>query len=184
MEILDIGSRLREWRLRKKIGLRQLCRQAEISPAGLNSIEKGQTSPTLATLNKILKALGTDFPSFFAFPTDSVKSPVYTPKQMDRVKDPFRSCIFLLPKKPDFRFELLQEEILPGEKHPEWECHECDLGLTVIAGGPATLELENGQRWPVQRGDALYLRAGTKHRLTNQGKRPLRFITVMDPPRF
>jgi len=103
---------------------------------------------------------------------------------MDRIHDAYRSCTFLLPKKSDFRFEMLQEEILPGEKHPEWECHECDLGLTVIAGGPGILELDTGQSWPVRQGAAIYLRAGTKHRLINRGKRPLRFITVMDPPRY
>jgi len=76
MEMSDVGRRLRQWRLQQKMGLRELSRNADISPAGLNSIEKGQTSPTLATLNKILKALGTDFPAFFAFPSGPVQPPV------------------------------------------------------------------------------------------------------------
>lgn len=65
MEPKDLGRGIRNLRIESGIGLRQLSRMADISPASLTAIEKGQSSPVLATLHKVLKALGTDFAEFF-----------------------------------------------------------------------------------------------------------------------
>lgn len=183
MEPEDLGRRIRNLRIESGIGLRQLSRMADISPASLTAIEKGQSSPVLATLHKVLKALGTDFAEFF---TDSAEkhSVVFASREMSSVCDEHRKYVFLLPKGKNMRFEMVHETIGSGEKRPHWEVHDCDLGGVMLSGGPGQLEIEGLGRWKVRRGDSFYIKAGFKHRLVNLGKRAIKQITVMDPPRY
>ena len=66
MESTDFGAAIQSLRTQKKVGLRELARRTKMSPASIVAIEKGTSSPNLATLHKILKALGTTFAEFFA----------------------------------------------------------------------------------------------------------------------
>jgi transcriptional regulator with XRE-family HTH domain len=166
------------------MGLRQLCRLADISPASLTAIEKGQSSPTLATLQKILKALGSSFSEFFTNTIETPAEPVWRRKDMRTAADDYRRYTFLLPKSHDKRFEMISETILPTEPEAEWELHECDVGGVIINGGPAQLEIQGQGTWKIRKGDSFYVRAGLKHRLLNLGRGPIKQITVMDPPRY
>ena len=179
-----IGQAMIALRSKKKIGLRQLARMAEVSPASLVAIEKGSTSPTLATLNKILKALGTNFNQFFSDQMDDPQIPVFPRDSMRCLEDAHRQYTLLFPKRTGMRFEMLVETIAPNEKKPEWEIHDCDLGGVVLAGERAVLEIAGMGKWKLAKGDAYYIPTGLKHRLTNNGKRPLKQITVVAPPKY
>jgi transcriptional regulator with XRE-family HTH domain len=184
MEPKELGRTIRQLRAEAGIGLRQLSRLADISPASLSAIEKGNSSPTLATLHKILKALGTNFAEFFAHSPENSQTPVFASKKIRSVADKHREYIFLLPKRQDMRFEIIHETIAPSESKSEWEVHDCDVGGVIISGGPARLEIKGQGQWALRRGDSFYIKAGSKHRLINLGKRAIKQITVMDPPRY
>ena len=183
MDPKKLGQSIRRLRTEANIGLRALSRMANISPASLTAIEKGDTSPTLATLHKVLKALGTDFASFFASAREP-ENPVFAAGDMHSVSGAHREYLFLLPKRQNMRFEMVHETIAPTESETEWEVHDCDLGGVLLSGGPARLEIEAAGQWMLRKGDAFYIKAGAKHRLVNLGKRVLKQITVMDPPRY
>ena len=165
-------------------GLRELSRLAGISPASLTAIEKGTSSPTLATLHKILKALGTDFADFFSQSTEQALTPVFAGKDMQCLADEHREYVFLLPKHRDIRFEMIHEKIAASEKESEWEVHDCDVGGFIFSGGPARLEIEGVGEWTLKKGDAFYVNAKLKHRIINLGISAMKQITVMDPPRY
>jgi len=184
MEPKELGRAIRHLRTEAGIGLRQLSRLADISPASLTAIEKGNSSPTLATLHKVLKALGTDFAEFFASSAKDTESPVFSSKEMHSVADKDREYVFLLPKRQDMRFEIIHETIAPSESRSEWEVHDCDVGGVILSGGPARLEIEGQGEWHLKQKDSFYIKAGLKHRLINLGKRAIKQITVMDPPRY
>ena len=80
MEPKELGRTIRRLRTAAGIGLRQLGRLADISPASLTAIEKGNSSPTLATLHKVLKALGTDFAEFFSNSSENPQVTVFSSK--------------------------------------------------------------------------------------------------------
>ena len=103
------------------------------------TIEKGETSPTLATLQKILKALGISFADFFSTVASGNQTPVYQLKDMKSIEDECRQYTFMLPKQTDVRFGMVYETIAPsGEEEVEWESHNFDLDGVVISGSPAT----------------------------------------------
>lgn len=62
---LDIGTKIRLLRRRQKLSQRELAAASGLSRNTLSLIERGQTSPTLATLQKIADALLLDINSLF-----------------------------------------------------------------------------------------------------------------------
>ena len=180
----DLGKHLRQLRTRRGIGLRELSRGADISPASLSAIENGRSSPTLATLNKILKALGTGFADFFAGAPAADRPPVFHVKNMQIIRDQHRRYVLLFPNQKDLRFEMIHETVEPSETESEWEVHDCDMGGVILQGGPVRLEIRGHGDWPLRRGDAFYVKAGLKHRAINLGARALKQITVWYPPKY
>ncbi|GGF65807.1 transcriptional regulator [Paracoccus acridae] len=65
LEKYRIGPRMRELRLRKKLGLVQLAEHTGLSPAMLSKIERGQVFPTLPTLLRIALVFRVDLDYFF-----------------------------------------------------------------------------------------------------------------------
>jgi len=166
------------------IGLRQLSSRAELSPAALSAIERGQSSPTLATLHKILSALETDFADFFALRPNPDNEMIFPAGEMNTLKDKNRTYTILFPKRKDIKFEVLLETIAPQEKSSEWEKHSCDMGGFIITGGPLLFEIEGQPAWRLKKGDAFYVTANTRHRAMNLGKTPIHQATVWYPPRY
>lgn len=184
MDPKHLGKHLTQLRQERGISLRELSRTAGLSPASLSAIEKGQSSPTLATLHKVLKALGTDFAEFFAGTPDLNDSPVFCAGDMRTIEDAYRRYVLLFPKREDLRFEMIHETIASSETESEWEVHDFDMGGIVLEGGPVRLEIEGEDEWRLNEGDAFYVKAGLKHRATNLSNKPAKLITVAHPPRY
>ncbi|MBK8172791.1 MAG: helix-turn-helix transcriptional regulator [Sandaracinaceae bacterium] len=58
-----IGARIREVRRNAKLTLEALAERAGIDPTYLGGLERGQHNPTVATLQRLAKALGVDAPA-------------------------------------------------------------------------------------------------------------------------
>ncbi|MGH2842004.1 MAG: helix-turn-helix domain-containing protein [Solirubrobacteraceae bacterium] len=60
-----IGARVREERLRHKIGLRELARRIDVSASFISQIELGKASPSVGTLYAIVNELGISLDELF-----------------------------------------------------------------------------------------------------------------------
>ena len=65
MAQVDIGGRIRYFRHLRKLSQEQLALQAGINPAFLGHLERGLKSPTITTLEKLVKALDITFEELF-----------------------------------------------------------------------------------------------------------------------
>jgi transcriptional regulator with XRE-family HTH domain len=65
--------RLREWRERRKLSLRQLAERAGVHYVTIVSIEAGRMSPTVETLEKLANALDIQLRDFFPVERQSHK---------------------------------------------------------------------------------------------------------------
>ena len=66
MAQVDVGSRIRYFRHLRKLSQEQLALQAGINPAFLGHLERGLKSPTITTLEKLVRALDITFEELFA----------------------------------------------------------------------------------------------------------------------
>ena len=66
MTQVDVGGRIRYFRHLRKLSQEQLALQAGINPAFLGHLERGLKSPTITTLDKLVRALDISFEELFA----------------------------------------------------------------------------------------------------------------------
>ena len=62
---MEIGKKLKELRLQNDLTLRDLASRSELTKGFLSQVERGQTTPSIATLEDILEALGSNLSDFF-----------------------------------------------------------------------------------------------------------------------
>lgn len=61
----EVGERIRYFRQMRGLSQEKLALAAEINPAFLGHLERGLKSPTITTLDKIIRALGLSYSEFF-----------------------------------------------------------------------------------------------------------------------
>ena len=73
-----VGSKLRELRRRRGLGIRELAVRSGISHSAVSLIERDKMSPSVNTLGAVLDALGTTLPGFFSdLHQDLASTPFY-----------------------------------------------------------------------------------------------------------
>jgi len=180
---LQLGHRIQLLRKRSGMSLRQLASRSAVAAGMISYVERGRTSPSLATLQKILSALGSDLGSFFAPQGGDGSGPVFTREQMQVVSDRERTYTMLLTRRPGIRLEMFDEELRPSPKKPEFETLSCDVAGYVLSGSLA-LEIEGHRKQTLRPGDAFYVPKGTSHRGYALGDQPVRLVSVYHPPRY
>ena len=62
---MDIGSKLKELRTKKNLTQEELGEKCDLTKGFISQIERNLASPSIATLNDILDALGSNLKNFF-----------------------------------------------------------------------------------------------------------------------
>lgn len=62
-----VGMRIRTIRKSKKLSQEALAFEADMHPAQIGQIERGENNPTIDTLDKILSAMDSSFTELFSF---------------------------------------------------------------------------------------------------------------------
>lgn len=175
-----VGARLRNLRQRSGISLRELARRTDISVSYLSGIEKDNASPTLATLRRILVALGSNFPSFFSDEGENNEKYIFRKSGMKTVMNDDREYTFVLPQRPDIHLEMMDENYFPAAEPPEFEVMEHDFAGYVVSGD-ITVEIADSAPVQLTCGDAFHVPQGVRLRgYCRQGERA-RLLTVHYP---
>ena len=84
-----IGTKLKELRRRRDLGVRELAVRSGISHSTISLIERDRMSPSIDTLSAILDALGTTLPGFFSDLQSSLPySPFYPAPELVEIGKP------------------------------------------------------------------------------------------------
>jgi transcriptional regulator with XRE-family HTH domain len=86
-ESVDVGQRLRILREERGISMRALARRSGLSANALSMIERGLTSPSVSTLNKLATALEVPITAFFR--QEPVREQIVFRKSSERSRIPF-----------------------------------------------------------------------------------------------
>lgn len=166
MDRAEVGRRIRGLRGERGWGLRELARRSGLSAGHLSGVEAGRTSPTVASLLKILEALDTTAPVFFAAGAGRMSGVRVAKDDMPVLDDGEKRVRYLLPAEVGARCVLTYEVYQPHTLHAEHETHPRDLYVYVLQG-VLTLEVEGAGTHRIAAGDAAVLRAGTTHVASN-----------------
>ncbi|WP_116474059.1 helix-turn-helix domain-containing protein [Zobellella maritima] len=170
-------------RLRRQQGwsLDRCARETGVSKAMLGQIERGESSPTVATLWKIAGGFHTPLSTFLE-PAPAEGTVYRVADQLRR--RPARDGMLvapLFPYEPRFGFEMLELTLLPGYERIS-EPHEAGVTEHVIVQGGAMELLLAGQWTSLLPGAAVRFDANRKHGYRNTGTEPAVFYNLIHYP--
>jgi transcriptional regulator with XRE-family HTH domain len=183
----SLGVRLKHARMVRKLTLKALADEVGCSESLLSKLERGHTSPSLATLHRIAQALGTHIGALVGGPGPN-PSPVQRAHERPTAgfpsADPHASIMLerVIVPAPG---QLLQGDIHviePNASSDEQISHAGEELGYVIEG---ELELTLGeQRYLLQGGDTFYFPSTVPHSYRNPGSTATRVLWVNTPPTF
>ncbi len=161
----------------------QLAKASELSPAQVSQIEHGKTDPSLKTLRRIARALGTPLFDLFAERTDATVRIVRHDDRMI-IKSPHGGLSYSRVSPGSGQLEVLAGVLEPGAvssdepwSHPPSE--ECVL----VSAGVLTVEVD-GELFDLSEGDSATFASVSPHRFLNRTDRPVHFTISVTPPSY
>ena len=174
---MDIGPKIKRLRIRNGLTLEELASRCELTKGFLSQLERDLASPSIATLEDILEALGTSLSEFFQEEREE--------KVVFRGEDFFiDDCTirWIVPNTQKNKMEpILLELPSGGQSFPSGPHAGEEFGYVVK--GSVTLVIGE-QETTVRAGETFYLDGRQEHSLRNDRKTTAQVLWVSTPPLF
>ncbi len=180
--MIDIGNRIKQLRVKNELTLQELASRTELTKGFLSQLENNQTSPSLATLDDICEALGTDLSHFFK--DEGEEKIVFTPDDAFVDVQEGRTLHWIVPNAQKNIMEPVLLEIMPQEKSQLIEPHEGEEFGYVLSGRIAIVKQSQKKGVVARKGDTFYLTGSDAHYLENRGNGKAVVLWVSTPPVF
>jgi transcriptional regulator with XRE-family HTH domain len=180
---VDLGARIRALRLARGETLRRLAADAGVTESFLSQVERGVASPSIASVQRIARALGQSIAELFA--ADERAGIVVRARDRRRVVYQGLGAVDeFLTRATDGRLQVILSTIEPGGgTGDEAYTHESDEEVIVVLEG--SLDLWVGpEHYRLEAGDAVTHSSRLPHRNTNPGPGVARVLFCSTPPSF
>ncbi|MFI3174522.1 MAG: XRE family transcriptional regulator [Bacillota bacterium] len=177
---MEIGHKIKKLRVQKGLTLEELASRSELTKGFLSQLERDLTSPSIATLNDIIEALGTSMSEFF--------------KEEKEEKIVFAKEDFFVDEKEDFTLNWIVPNTQKNEMEPiliEIPQNGESFTMNPHAGEEFGYVLEgsiilacDSSQYKVNKGETFYLKGTSDHCLRNEKKAVAKVLWVSTPPLF
>jgi transcriptional regulator with XRE-family HTH domain len=172
-----VGARLKDLRRKRGLSAREVADAAQVSPAYLSRLEHGKVSPTVATLSRIVHAMGESIGRLFG---DERGGPLVRRADRRVVANRGVTDAILTPVAAT-RLEVLETTIEPGASSGTKPYHHPgDEECVVVLAGRLTIWLD-GEQHTLDHGDALTFPCRTPHRWQNPTDLPTTALWIITP---
>jgi transcriptional regulator with XRE-family HTH domain len=180
---VDLGARIRALRLARRATLRQLAAQAAVTESFLSQVERGVASPSIASVQRIARALDTSIAELFAA-DESAGTVVRVNERRKIVYQGLGAVDEFLTRGTDGRLQVIYATIQPGGgTGDEAYTHDSDEEVVVVLEG--ALDLWVGpEHYRLETGDAVTHSSRVPHRNTNPGPGVAHVLFCITPPSF
>lgn len=190
MTDFDVGARLRELRMNKGFSQRQLAESAAVPHGQISMVETNRSSPSVATLRRILGGLDISMSEFFEPEANQAGEIFFTPDQFkdltsriysDRIETIGRMALKQVGNAREHGLQILHETYEPGaDTGDDMISHPSSEGGIVIAG---ELEVTVGDSVRVLKtGDGYLFNSREPHRFRNTSDRIAIVVSACTPP--
>ncbi|MBQ0005055.1 MAG: helix-turn-helix transcriptional regulator [Clostridiales bacterium] len=177
---MDIGERIKELRIERGLTQEELADRAELSKGFISQIERNLTSPSIATLEDVVLALGMDFKTFFS--DDEEKQVVFTDDDY-YVKEDCASKYtieWIVPNAQKNEMEPVRLTLEAGGSTMVDNPHEGEEFGYVMSG---TIVIHIGsEEYKAKEGDTFYIYPEKPHYISSD--KGAQIIWVSSPPSF
>ena len=178
LETSDVGTRLREARQQRGLSLRALAELCELSPNTISLVERGVSSPSVSTLQRLATALGMPITSFFA--DEPERTQVLLTRSGERIRSGSASVLL-----ESLGYGLEEQACDPfhvtlktGASSGRRMMSHAGTELVFCLQGKVDYEVA-GEHYRLQPGDSLLFRADLPHHWHNPNDEPAVFLMIM-----
>lgn len=178
---VDVGGRLKSVRISQSLTQRDLASRAGVTNGMISMIEQNKHSPSVATLNRLIDALGLSFAEFFSIELPAAPQVYYRKSDLVRLTEGKVKFIVVAAERADKTVQMLHEIYEPGgDTGSEMLTHAGEESGIILEG---EIELTVGdQRRVLGPGDAYYFESTIPHRFRNLSKKQAVIISACSPP--
>jgi transcriptional regulator with XRE-family HTH domain len=177
---VDIGAKMKQLRVKNQLTLEELANRSELTKGFLSQVERNLTSPSIATLEDILEALGTTLGEFFS--EDKEEQIVFTSNDYFVNEQEDYDISYIVPNAQKNSMEPILIKLHPGCESEKYSPYEGEEFGYVLQG---KIELHYGnEHYTVKKGQTFYLKGDKEHYLKNVWESEARVIWVSNPPSF
>ncbi len=172
---MNIGSKVRKLRLAKGYTQEELAERCDLSRSFISQLESDSVSPSVETLDRILKVLGTNLKNFFSDEPRKIlfkkseRVPVYDLPEGVKMQ-------ILMGEIEDKEIDAKIVELEPGKQTEPEEAHEGDEFGYVLQGS-VKLHLDE-KKYSAKEGDCFYYPANCVHYLSNESEKKVRVLWI------
>jgi transcriptional regulator with XRE-family HTH domain len=170
-----IGGRIRSLRKQRGWSVQQLAETSQLSRRMLTDIELGQANPSLATIDRVARALGTDFAALALPEPETADGPAGGTLVW---QGPDGSQALLLGATQNPRAELWRWKLAPGGRYVAEPDRPGAQEIHHILSGELTLALEDGPR-VLTPGQSAVIASDQDYAYRNDGTDPVVFVRVV-----
>jgi mannose-6-phosphate isomerase-like protein (cupin superfamily) len=184
----DLGNKLRQLRLKKKIALVDLGKHTGLSASMISQLENGKLVPTLPTLARIAMVFDVGLDHFF---TDKRRKRLFSVvKANERMRFPERSdspapgyyfeCLAFSAQDKSLQAYLAEFPVRPASEASE-HMHEGAEFFHVIEG--TVIIHYQDEDYEIETGDSVYFDSSVPHSYRGSGSATAKAIVITTPPR-
>ena len=177
---MNIGKKLKELRLANDLTLGDLASRSELTKGFLSQVERNLTTPSIATLEDILEALGTNLSEFFH--EEEEKQIVFgTQDFFEDIQDDY-TIEWVIPNALRNKMEPILLTLHPHKKSNELLAHQGEEFGYVLKGN-VTLVCGN-KKYKLKAQETFYMDGTKSHYLYNHGSSDAKVLWITTPPMF
>ncbi len=177
---MDIGHKIKQLRIQKGLTLEELASRSELTKGFLSQMERNLTSPSIATLNDIVEALGSTLSEFFK--EEKEEKVVFQKKDFFVDEQDDYTVHWIVPNTQKNEMEPILLELPQGGVSFEMDPHSGEEFGFVVEGCVTLVCGETS--YIVHKGETFYLSGKNSHYLKNEKKTTAKVIWVSTPPLF
>lgn len=179
---MDIGSKIKETRTKKRMTLKELSQQSGLSIGFLSQLERGLTSVAVDSLETIAQILNMPITEFFEVPKekDNFVLRSYDLKIMNMQDGEY--VAYLLSGNIQNKFFLPKlVVVLPNKEDTETALYSHDgEEFIYVLEGVLTVYIEN-KSYELYPGDSAHFSSGIEHNWYNRTNKTAKILTVNAP---
>ena len=180
---LELGARLRAIRLMRRLTLREVAEAARVSESFVSQLERGRSSASVATLQRLAAAVGIEISDLFAGEPQTGPR-VLRRQERQQLEWGHLGHKSLLTPKPFHSLEVVAAAFDPGgSTGDEPYTHGDSEELLLVVAGRVQLQLDSALV-DLSAGDSVNYRSSTPHRVSNPGDEPAEVLFVISPPSY
>lgn len=180
----DIGQTIHRFREERQLSLKDLAARSGLTQSFLSQVERGLTSPSVASLRKIAQAFGAPLAALFQGPSPQANHVVRRGQRRQLLHPGRQWRDELLTPNLQGKLQVIWSIIEPGGgSGDEPYAHDSDEECVVILRGQ--LEFWVGpDHYTLEQGDSIVFESRIPHRNINPGPERAEVLWITTPPSY